>query len=447
MLKASVSQNIQNCSLILECNLVSLGSNAISIPVPKSDSPPPKPPQSPNAMGHPGGLPPLNDTHDILALGESPDDLLAENVPTSSITSASTAILVVGGIVGSLIAVKTSSTNAGFLAGAGVASAPFSNPKTGGGSGQSIIDAVTLLLHFQSISTSGLLSISYPAIYRFFSYNFVWANLIIAPDAFKDAVRSFGANPSCLKDLGSLKPGLTEDPYTWTGMTVLGQRYDLDRATLGGLVYLSAIIGVAIALAVSVLVTLVLHTLNAISKSTKLQTYVEIWPLRASSMCLRLVSHLQRLHLSSTVRLPFLLPKFIWVLGSVSTFAIYQFAEPCSGPSLMAFASVEFAFIILTLLVVSMFIIKTANAQGHEALFWVSESEESKYSRKWGTLYAKLKPALYWFFIPDYIWVLAKSIIVGVGQVKTSPLLVTCREGLMFFFAHNRVLEYLKSAL
>ena len=86
-------------------------------------------------------------------------------------------------------------------------------------------------------------------------------------------------------------------------MTVLGQKYDLDRATLGGLVYLSAIIGVAIALAVSVLVTLVLHILNAIFKSRKLQAQVEIWPLRASSMTLRLVSHLSRLHLSSTAYL------------------------------------------------------------------------------------------------------------------------------------------------
>ena len=129
--------------------------------------------------------------------------------------------------------------------------------------------------------------------------------------------------------------------------------------------------------------------------------------------------------------LPFLLSKFIWVLGSVSTFAIYQFAEPCSSPSLIAFAS-EFVFIILTL-IVSILIIKTANT-GHEALFWLSESDESKYSRKWGSLYSKLKPAVYWFFIPDYVWVLAKSIIVGVGQVKTLPLVVTCR-GLTFFFA------------
>jgi glucan phosphoethanolaminetransferase (alkaline phosphatase superfamily) len=123
---------------------------------------------------------------------------------------------------------------------------------------------------------------------------------------------------------------------------------------------------------------------------------------------------------------------FIWVLGSVSTFAFYQFVEPCSSTSLLAFASVELALIILTLLIVSILIIKTANAYGPEALFPLSESDESKYFRKWGSLYATLKPAQYWVFIPDYIFILVKSAIVGVGQVK-APLVVTLRERLMFF--------------
>ena len=373
-------------------------------------------------------MPPLNNIHEVLAYGESPDDMLAENSSSSSTTSAVTTILIVGSIIGSIIAVKTSSANAGFLAGTSAgagtgvsATPPISNPKTGSGSGQSVIDAVTLLLHFQTISTSGLLSISYPALYRFFSYNFAWANLIIASDAFKNTAWSYGVNPSCLRRLGSLDPAAssTSDPYIWSGMTVMGKRYDLDRVALGGLVYLSAIVGVAVALAVFVLVTLVLRTLNAISKSKILQTQVEIWPSRASSMSLRLVSHL----LSRTAPLTFCYyPKFIWVLGSVSTFAFYQFAEPCSSSSLVAFGAVEFTFIILTLLIVSTFVIKIAKAQGPEVLFRLSESEESKYSRKWGSLYANFKPALYWFFVPDYIWVLAKSMIVGLGQVKISPL-------------------------
>jgi hypothetical protein len=368
---------LQNRGLILEWNIVSVDPNAllpsdIRVLVPTQTK-------------CPGNL------DQILLPGES-EDMLAEK-SSISITSAATTILVVGSIVGSLVAVKTSS---GFLAGAGAGLiAPISNPQTGSGNGQSAIDAVTLLLHFQSISTSGLLSISYPALYRFFSYNFAWANLIIAPDAFKDAAGNFGTNPSCLRNLGVIAPGFANDPFSLTGMTVMGKRYDLDRATLGGLVYLSAIIGIASALAVSVLVTLVLRILNAISKSRKSQAQVEIWPSRASSMSLRL---------------------FIWVLGSVSTFAFYQFAEPCSSTSLVAFASVELALIILTLLIVSILIVKTANAYGPEALFPLSEPDDSKYFRKWGSLYATLKPAQYWVFIPDYIFILVKSAIVGVGQ-------------------------------
>ena len=40
-------------------------------------------------------------------------------------------------------------------------------------------DPLTLFLHFQFISTTGLLSISYPLFYRSFTINFAWANFIL----------------------------------------------------------------------------------------------------------------------------------------------------------------------------------------------------------------------------------------------------------------------------
>ena len=309
-----ISVVLQNRGLILEWNIVSVDPNAllpsdIRVLVPTQTK-------------CPGNL------DQILLPGES-EDMLAEK-SSISITSAATTILVVGSIVGSLVAVKTSSTGAGFLAGAGAGLiAPISNPQTGSGNGQSAIDAVTLLLHFQSISTSGLLSISYPALYRFFSYNFAWANLIIASDSFKDAAGNFGTNPSCLRNLGVIAPGFANDPFSLTGMTVMGKRYDLDRATLGGLVYLSAIIGIASALAVSVLVTLVLRILNAISKSRKLQVQVEIWPSRASSMSLRLVSYLPSLPLSSTVPLT----PFYYYSSSSGSLAQYPHSHSTNSPN------------------------------------------------------------------------------------------------------------------
>lgn len=366
--------------------------------------------------------------------------------------AAITAILVIGGIAGSVIVAKTSATHKTIdlpaaSPGGGTATT-VANPKTGSGNSQSIIDAVTLLLHFQSISTSGLLSISYPTIYRFFTYTFAWANLIVTSEWLKDAVRHIGINPSCLRAIGSLNPALTADSssdiYPITGMSALGTRHDLDRATIGGLVYITAIIGVAVSLAIFFLISVLLHILNGLY-NRKFQAYIDIWPSRASSMTLRLVSSRHPRIIQAHL---FYIPKFIWVLGSIATFAIYQFADPCSSVSLITFASIEFALIVLTLLIVSIFIVKTAKAQGSEALYRLSESEESVYSRRWGSLYGLLKPALYWFFIPDYVWVLVKSIIVGAGQVNKfkkhiNPFNYSRNNG----FLHHRVLDLVKYAL
>jgi hypothetical protein len=73
---------------------------------------------------------------------------------------------------------------------------------------------------------------------------------------------------------------------------------------------------------------------------------------------------------------------------------------------------------MVVLVVVTILIVRTAKREGAEALYPVSDDEESKYSRKWGTLYSNLKPTFYWFFILDYVFVLTRSIIIGAGQVN-----------------------------
>lgn len=72
---------------------------------------------------------------------------------------------------------------------------------------------------------------------------------------------------------------------------------------------------------------------------------------------------------------------------------------------------------MVIIVVVTILIVKTAKREGADALYPLSDDKESKYSRKWGTLYSNLKPSLYWFFILDYIFVLTRSIIIGAGQV------------------------------
>jgi len=72
---------------------------------------------------------------------------------------------------------------------------------------------------------------------------------------------------------------------------------------------------------------------------------------------------------------------------------------------------------MLVIIIVTILIVKTAKREGPEALYQLPGDEKSKYFRKWGTLYSNLKPAYYWFFILDYIFVLMRSIIIGAGQV------------------------------
>lgn len=139
-----------------------------------------------------------------------------------------------------------------------------------------------------------------------------------------------------------------------------------------------------------------------------------------------------------------LLSKTNWALAAVATFAFYQFVEPCSSRDLIVFGAIEFIIIILILLVVTTLIVRTANKEGPEALYPPSREEESKYSRKWGSLYSKLKPPLYWFFILDYIFVLSRSIIIGAGQVI--PVYVSHWATVNFVIQYS-ALEFLKSVL
>ena len=107
----------------------------------------------------------------------------------------------------------------------------------------------------------------------------------------------------------------------------------------------------------------------------------------------------------------------MWLLGTICTFAFYQFNQQCASASLIALSAIEFSLIIITLLFVSMLIVKAAKREGDPRALFPSESEQSQYSRKWGSLYSTLKPAVYWFFVLDYQWVVVRSGIVAFGQV------------------------------
>ena len=50
------------------------------------------------------------------------------------------------------------------------------------------MDPIALFLHFQYISSSGLLSVRYPTLYRAFTANFAWANLLLPVGIFRGVV-------------------------------------------------------------------------------------------------------------------------------------------------------------------------------------------------------------------------------------------------------------------
>ena len=84
-------------------------------------------------------------------------------------------------------------------------------PSNGHGPPVGRMDPIALFLHFQDISSSGLLSLRYPPIYQAFTVNFAWANFILPIHAFKKAAR------------GMRKCNLNEDPAghsTFTGAAV-----------------------------------------------------------------------------------------------------------------------------------------------------------------------------------------------------------------------------------
>ena len=66
------------------------------------------------------------------------------------------------------------------------------------------MDPIALFLHFQFISTTGLLSLKYPAIYRAFTVNFAWANFILPIQSF---IRAAQRSRKCT--LSKYPPGIS----------------------------------------------------------------------------------------------------------------------------------------------------------------------------------------------------------------------------------------------
>ena len=218
---------------------------------------------------------------------DSGSDVTAERPSIYATTFTVTALFVVGGFLGSAFLAKTTRSSVtginqppgpGVSPGTIVPPAPLANNSKALRQALSVISPFTLLLHFQSISTSGFLSISYAPIYQYFTFNFSWANLIIPLDFFKSAARELDSAKPCVRGVQSN-----------LGLGFVAQHYTGNRGTIGTLAYLSAIAAVVIVLLLSVLMALVLHILSKLTKSSRIQAVAQAWPSITSKFILRLV--------------------------------------------------------------------------------------------------------------------------------------------------------------
>ena len=95
------------------------------------------------------------------------------------------------------------------------------------------MDPITLFLHFQFISSSGLLSINYPTVYHSFTTNFSWANFILPIGVFRKAAAHMRKCTLSNSDASSVV-----STHVSSGISTYSSKIGIDAQDLFGIVYL-----------------------------------------------------------------------------------------------------------------------------------------------------------------------------------------------------------------
>jgi hypothetical protein len=223
-----------------------------------------------------------------------------ENPAASAGAAAGSVVLVVAAAFGSLFAAKhalspgSSGTPSAFTShGQGHSAVNSASVGAMGFQGSflfqcaSVVDPVSLLLHFQFLSFSGLLSLDYPSNFRGFTYNFGFANFLFPSPLFEKASNGMTVKSCWKAGRDQTSPG---------GFNALALHYGIPVQDLAGIVYVSALTGIGIALAFFVLVGAILFFLERQTRSSKkhktIKRFQERWPHISSNTTLRLVSSL-----------------------------------------------------------------------------------------------------------------------------------------------------------
>jgi len=267
------------------------------------------------------------------------------------------------------------------------------------------MDPITLFLHFQSISSSGLLSLRYPPIYQAFTTNFAWANFILPIHAFKIAAQKMrkcdlnedpvgGNDTFSANAVPPVSSGVTIGDTT--GIDAYALKIGISPQDIFGIAYLVFLSACAVLLGLFVLIGLVMQICVSTAKTPdKKQVWLarrEKWIATSSNNSLRIMT---------------------LALGALATFAFYQWTRKCTSAVSAFISATALIIFILTLGGVCFFILRIARRpDGLAALF----NKDSMYGRRWGTLYNTLHEGSLSFVGPLLIIVLARSAITGFGQ-------------------------------
>jgi hypothetical protein len=164
------------------------------------------------------------------------------------------------------------------------------------------MDPIALFLHFQNISSSGLLSVRYPPIYQAFTANFAWANFILPIHAFKIAVKKMqkcqldedlpgGSSTLSSTVVPPVSSGLSNgEPI---GIDGYAQRLGISPQDIFGIAYLVFLCACAVLLCLFLLIGLVIQIGVFTAKSPdRRQVWLarrERWTAMSSNNSLRIV--------------------------------------------------------------------------------------------------------------------------------------------------------------
>jgi hypothetical protein len=160
------------------------------------------------------------------------------------------------------------------------------------------MDPITLFLHFQSISTSGLLSLKYPPIYQAFTVNFAWSNFILPLTVFRNVakrMRKCNLDASTSSTAGSSQSSIPSvSSETPVGIPAYASKLGVSPQDIFGIAYFVFLCACAVLISLFMLVGLVIQIAALMaSQPERKEVWLERrkrWQQMSSNNSLRIVS-------------------------------------------------------------------------------------------------------------------------------------------------------------